>query len=132
MDVKFGRENPDGSAKSTTAYFRSVPAIMMNQFDTQQHLEDAICRIDSLVNTFTNDGSGWTINEIGNVALHMADYDAIGGSQYIQSPKWLALKKATLNIRNDDNQCFLYCVLAAAHHQSMHPDRVSKYLPYLS
>src|SRR5688572_27476096 len=132
MDVKFGRENPDGSVRSTTAYFRSNPAIMINQFETQQHLEDAICRIDSLVDTFTNDGSGWAINEIGNVALHMADYDAIGGSQYIQSPKWLALKTATLNIKNDDNNCFLYCVLAAAHHQTINPDRVSKYVPYLS
>ena len=132
LEVKFGRENPDGSAKSTTAYFRTQPAIMMNQFETQQHLEEGKSRLDSLVDTFTNDGSGWTINEIGNVTLHTADYDAIGGSQYIQSPKWLALKTATLNIRNEDNNCFLYCILAVSHHQTSHPDRVSKYAPYLN
>src|SRR5688572_23006131 len=106
LDVKFGRENPDGSARSTTAYFRSNPAIMMNQFETQQHIEDAICRIDSLVDTFTNDGSGWTINQVGNVALHMADYDAIGGSQHILTPKWLKDKKSVVNIKNDDDKCF--------------------------
>ena len=43
---------------------------------------------------------------------------------YIPTPKWLKDKKATVNIKNDDNNCFLYCVLAVAHHQKNNPDRV--------
>src|SRR5688572_4775043 len=133
MDIKFGRENPDGSTRTTTAYMRSTPAIMMNDVDTQQHLEDAVVRLDALIDTFTNDGSGWTIAEIANITLHMANYDAIGGSSHITSPKWLALKKATLNIINNDDKCFLYCMLAVTHPVGLnnHPNRVSKYVPYL-
>lgn len=91
-DVTFERKHPDGSTMNTTAYLNSESTILLNQSQIVQHLENAIQRIDTLVDVFTNDGSGWTINNIGNVTLHMATYDAIGGSSHIQSPKWLALK----------------------------------------
>src|SRR5688572_24300183 len=134
LDVKFERDNPDGGTKRTTAYMRSTPAIMINQIETQQQIEDAVIRLDTLIDTFTNVGSGWTINQLGNVTLHMADYDAIGGSSYITSPAWLSKKKATLNIKNNDEQCFIYCVLAATHPVGLnnHACRVTKYVPYLN
>src|SRR5688572_16813937 len=111
---------------------RSTPAIMINQFETPQQLEDAVTRLDTLIETFTNAGSGWSINQLGNVTLHIADYDAIGGSSYIASPAWLSKKKATLNIVNKDDQCFLYCILAAAHPVRKNAERISKYVPYLN
>src|ERR1043165_8477618 len=110
---------------------RSTPAIMLNGIEIQQQIEDGINRIDTLIDTFTNVGSGWTINQLGNVTLHMADYDVIGGSSYIASPVWLSRKEATLNIKNKDERCFLYCVLAVSHHQTINQDRVTKYKPYL-
>ena len=115
LEVQFERGNPDGSTRMTTAYMRSMPVIMMNEIETQQRIEDAVNRLDTLIDTFTNVGSGWTINRLGSVTLHIADYDSIGGSSYIASPAWLSKKKATLNIRNNDEQCFLYCILAVAH-----------------
>src|SRR5678815_1267964 len=113
---------------------KSTPAIMINQSETPQQLEDAVIRLDTLIETFTNVGSGWTINQLGNVTLHIADYDAIGGSSYIASPAWLSKKKATLNIVNKDDQCFLYCILAATHPvgEKDHANRVTKYKPYLN
>src|ERR1043165_1410376 len=133
LEVQFERGNPDGSTRMTTAHMRSTPAIMLNGNEIQQQIEGGINRIDALVDTFANVGSGWTINQIGNVTLHIADYDNIGGSSYIASPAWLSKKKATLNIRNNDERCFLYCILAAAHYVGFkdHADRVTKYAPYL-
>ena len=133
LDVKFERDNPDGGTKRTTAYMRSTPAIMINQFETQQQLEDAVIRLDTLIDTFTNVGSGWTINQLGNVTLHIGDYDVIGGSNYIASPKWLELKKATVNIKNKDNLCFAYCMLAASHPQKNRCSTCQslQYVPYL-
>lgn len=129
MDVAFRREHPDGSTRNTMAYLNSESVILLNQSQTAIHLEDAIRRINTLVDVFTNEGLGWTIDHIGNVTLHMATYDAIGSSSHIKSTKWLALKTATLNIRNDDNKCFLYCVLAAAHHMQKNAERITKYTP---
>ena len=33
------------------------------------------------------------------------------GSSYIDSPKWLKNKKATINPKNNDNNCFQYAIL---------------------
>ena len=107
MDVTFQRENPDGTDRTTLAYFQSTPVVMMNQTQTSAHMEDAVSRIENRVETFTTDGSGWTIQHIGNVTLHVATYDPIGGSSFIPTPRWIALKKATVNIQNkDDNLLF--------------------------
>src|SRR5688572_25980078 len=99
----------------------------MNLSQISGHLENAIRRIDTLVDTFTNEGSTLTIDHIGNVTLHMATYDAIGGSSHIPTYKWLKDKKAVVNIKNDDDNCFLYCILAMSHHQKTNPHRASHY-----
>lgn len=49
-------------------------------------------------------------------------------------PKSLKDKKACLNIQNDDENCFLYCILASLHPvgENSHPERVNNYVPFMS
>ena len=49
---------------------------------------------------------------------------------YIKLPEWIQSKKAVLNIKNDDNKCFKWCVLAGLHPINKNPERVSKYKPF--
>ena len=53
-------------------------------------------------------------------------------SSYIPLPKEIEKKRACLNIQNNDQKCFLWCVLAKLHpvEHGKHPYRVSKYRPY--
>ena len=50
------------------------------------------------------------------------------GSSYIDSPKWLKNKKATINPKNNDNNCFQYALTAALNYQNIksNPERISK------
>ena len=50
------------------------------------------------------------------------------GGSYIDSPKWLTNKKATINRKNNDGKCVLYAITAALNHEQIknHPERVSK------
>ena len=50
------------------------------------------------------------------------------GSSYIDSPKWLKNKKATINPKNSDNNCFQYALTVALNYQSIKkdPKRISK------
>ena len=41
------------------------------------------------------------------------------GGSYIDSPKWLKNKKATINPKNNDDKCFQYAVAAALNYQSI-------------
>ena len=50
------------------------------------------------------------------------------GSSYIDSPKWLKNKKATINPKNNDNNCFQYALTVALnyHNINKHPQRIRK------
>ena len=41
------------------------------------------------------------------------------GSSYIDSPEWLKNKKATINPKNNDNNCFQYALTVALNYQNI-------------
>ena len=49
------------------------------------------------------------------------------GKSYIESPEWLKNKRATINPKNDDDNCFQDAITVALNHQNIenHPERVS-------
>ena len=57
----------------------------------------------------------------------------LGGS-YIPSPKFLQNKKATINPKNHEHECFLYAIIAALHHQDVkyNPERISNIKPFIN
>ena len=54
------------------------------------------------------------------------------GGSYIDSPKFLKNKKATINPENNDN-CFQYALAVAINHQNIknNPQRISKIKPFI-
>ena len=64
--------------------------------------------------------------------LGVAVYAPLEGSSYMKLPKELEDKKATLNIQNEDEKCFLWSVLAALHpvNRKGHPHRLRHYKGY--
>ena len=53
---------------------------------------------------------------------------------YIDSPKWLKHKKATINPKNEDDKCFQYALTVALNYEQIkdHPERISKIKPFLT
>ena len=49
------------------------------------------------------------------------------GSSYIDSPEWLKNKKATINPKNNDDNCFQYEIIAALNHKQIknHLERIT-------
>ena len=72
------------------------------------------------------EGSGWQFVEIINLTLHVDIWDPIKGSSYIDLPKELKNKKAIINMKNEDNKCFLWCVLRALNPKDDKPERIDK------
>ena len=53
---------------------------------------------------------------------------------YIDSPKWVKNKRATINPQNKkDDRCFQYVVTVALNHEQIkdHPERISKIKPFI-
>ncbi|XP_054283625.1 uncharacterized protein LOC129000686 [Macrosteles quadrilineatus] len=81
---------------------------------------------------FQSKGSGWTLSKIINIELRINRYVPLRGSSYIDLPTPLKLKKAIINIQNNDYKCFLWSVLAAIHPVGFNenPHRVHNYRQY--
>ncbi|VVC30199.1 Ribonuclease H-like domain [Cinara cedri] len=59
--------------------------------------------------------------------INMYKYNPFRGASYIQLPKFISDKKVIINIKNEDNKCFLWSILAALHPAIKDANRVSKY-----
>ena len=59
------------------------------------------------------EGTGWHFVRVIDLELHTVNYTPLNGSSYINLPKVLKDKKAIINMKNDCNKCFLWCVLRA-------------------
>jgi len=82
---------------------------------------------------FQGRGSGWSLDAVQNLELKLAAYQPFASSSYVPLPKVLAAKKAVLNIQNEDEQCLVWCVLAALHPVDPRnaPHRTSHYEPFV-
>ena len=56
------------------------------------------------------------------------------GGSYIDSPKWLTNKGATINPENKDNECFKYAITVALNYEKIGKDaqRISKINPFIN
>ena len=73
------------------------------------------------------EGSGWVFVEVENLTLYTDIWDPIKAGSYIDLPKELKNKNAIVNMKNEDNdKCFLWCVLRALNPKDTHPERIDK------
>ena len=77
------------------------------------------------------ESSGWQIDSINAVNLNIAKYNAIRGASYIPTPSAIQVKKAVVNIKNKDQKCFLYSILAFMFLNKNNVEKVSSYKKYL-
>ena len=73
-------------------------------------------------------GSGWRLHSMIKFELHTVRYNPLRGETWVPLPKELANKKAIINMKNEDNKCFLWCVLRALNPCEKNPQRIDKKL----
>ena len=62
---------------------------------------------------FQRQGSNWRSHSVLSLDLHTVRYEPLGGSSYIPLPAFLAAKKAIINLKNDDDECFKWTITRA-------------------
>ena len=55
---------------------------------------------------FQRQGSNWRFRSVLSLAIHMVKKVPLGGLSYIPLPRFLAAKKAIINLKNEDDECF--------------------------
>ena len=75
-------------------------------------------------------GSGWIYQYMKEAKLHVASYRPFTGSTYFPLPPKLRNKKACINVKNQDQKCFIWAILSALHPAKNNVSLLSNYRPF--
>ena len=73
-----------------------------------------------------SEGSGYTFVKVIKLVLHTTKWEPLYGSSYIPLDPYLANKKAIINMKNEDDKCFMWCVLRALYPKNKNAERIDK------
>ncbi|CAP20729.2 Protein CBG24022 [Caenorhabditis briggsae] len=97
------------------AFFETVKSVLINRLDQNQ-----------------GRGSGFRLNRIIGLRMFQTRIRPLSGSKYIELPDWIKNKKAVINIKNKDDKCFMWCILAHLFPVEENSERVAKYKYHVS
>ena len=122
------RTDSDGLTLIKKFAFHSIgQKIITGSTDPHEIFKEMMDEIEEEVQKVEHaEGSGWVFVEVENLTLHTVIWDPIKGSSYIDLPKELKNKKAIINMKNEDNKCFLWCVLRALNLKDRDNERIDK------
>ena len=105
LAVSLSKMKNSGSIEYSPVYFNYLTkTVINNKFKLDQSFQEIIYRLENCI----CHGSGWIVEEIVSQYLNLSSYLPLSGSTYIKLPKELKHPmKGLINIRNDDNKCFL-------------------------
>ena len=116
-----------GGTISEPFYFHSTIKIILENTDVGEILKEMVDEIETAIQKTENaQGSGWVLVKVINITLHTAKWDPLNAGSYIELPEFLKNKKAIINMKNQDDKCFMWCVLRALNPKNNHPERVDK------
>ena len=70
------------------------------------------------------EGSGWQFKQVEKLVLHTTRWDPINAGSYIDLPEALKNKHAIIDMKNQDEKYFMWCVLRALNPKDNHPERI--------
>ena len=101
--------------------------LVLEGTDTRELYNDMCTDIASALEGVETERSGWVFIEVIKLVLHTTKWEPIYGSSYIPLDPYLANKKAIINMKNeDDDKCFMWCVLRALYPKDKNAERIDK------
>ena len=79
------------------------------------------------IDNWINEGSGWIVELIESQYINISTYRPLSGSSYIKLPVELkSTKKGLMNIKNNNQKCFLWCHVRHINPVKIHPERMTR------
>ena len=122
------REGNGGTERQDFA-FHSAIKIILEGTDVEEVFNEMVDEIETAIQKTENaEGSGWMLESITDIKLHTAEWNPLNAGSYMELPAYLKNKKAIINMKNQDDKCFLWCVLRALNPVEKNKERVDKNL----
>ena len=90
-------------------------------------VENAFKQILYMIDNWINGGSGWIVELIESQYINISTYRPLSGSFYVQlSAELKSSKKGLINIKNNDQECFIWCHVRHINPVKIHPERITR------
>ena len=101
--------------------------LVLEGTDTSELYNEMVDEIEEEFQKVNNrEGSGWTFLVVIKLVLHVTKWEPIYGSSYMPLDPYLENKKAIINMKNEDDKCFMWCVLRALYPKDKNAERIDK------
>ena len=100
----------DGTIIENYFTFTSKPGTITNKNEIAPVLQGMRDDILTRIDRYTMGGSGWAVGAITLHNLRIVRYNPLVARSYIALPAGIQNRKATINIKNTDDKCFVYCL----------------------
>ena len=88
-------------------------------------VEEMIREMIEAMENYNKRGSNWIFKKVIRLDVNFVRWKPLGGSKHIPLPAKLANKKAVINMKNQDEFCFKWCISRAANMVESHPERIT-------
>ena len=124
LKVMLKKYKPNGEIEFSPVYFNSTTKTVINhKFSLENTFQEIVYRIDN----WTNKGSGWSVEFIESQYINVSTYRPLSRSSYVKLPAELrSPKKGLINIKNNNQKCFLWCHIRRINPVKVHPERITK------
>lgn len=112
--------------------FESQMEIFTVNSDTNELYKEHVKKIISRIENLQENYNGWALTHIIRLEMNVNEYKTIRGCSYIELPKSLAYKRAIVNVKNNDEYCFKWTVIAAIEGKNAHSEKCSLYCVRIS
>ena len=124
LKVMLKKYKPNREIEFIPFYFNSTTRTMINR---KFSLENAFQEILHKIHNWINAGSGWIIELIESQYINVSTYRPLTGGSYIKLPVELkSPKKGLINIKNNDQKCFLWGHVRHVNLVKIYPERITR------
>ena len=106
-------------------FFHGFMGTIFEGTNLTEFYQHSVDKIMESLSCFQKEGSNWVIESIANVALHTVKHKPLSGSSYIPLPATIMRKKAIINMKNEDNECFKWNVTRWMNPVDKNPERIT-------
>ena len=102
-----------GENEVSYGYFHTRVERVVEGTDLNELYERMIKECLEKMEVFQKGGSGWKFASVESFDINVDPFNPMRAGSYLPLPHKLAVKKAIINVKNDDNECFKWAVTSA-------------------
>ena len=111
----------NGGIEFAPVYFNSTTkAVINNKFCLENGFQEILYRIDNWINE-------WSGRTVESQYINISTYRPLLGSSHVKLPAELRSSiKGLINMKNNDQKCFLWCHVQHINPVKIHPERITR------